>query len=174
MDHTPFPENPVFPRPQVRYFCDDGFEDLLERTPFEKYPEAKGINVQRASYDTYGAAVMDSFLQEWAYFGLLRECLRTRDIEFDVSDLVRSTDDGDKIVNSEYLPGLFDAPTGATRGDAGDAGSSNQSSAGDQRTIGVLRLVGSVLQTCMSQAEPVVDEVSWLSASKALHISISL
>ena len=83
MDHLPRVQHPVYPRLEVPYFCSetyayDGKGDLFDFPlrvgfSFEQFPK-----FLRGEYlpMTWNEAL--SFLQEWAFFGLLSETLHTR------------------------------------------------------------------------------------------------
>lgn len=107
MDHIPYPDHPVWPRPQVPYLCQDGFEEILD-LGFQHYPQLNDIDIETMNYDSVDSYKLDRFLQEWAFFGVLRECLALRGLPLLLEAFIRTDAAGTKTISTEVFTTLFD------------------------------------------------------------------
>lgn len=108
MDHLPRVQHPVYPQLEVPYLCSekyayDGKGDLfdfplrvgLSREQFPKFLRGEYLPM------TWNEAL--SFLQEWAFFGLLSETLHIVGLGFSKDDFIRKDDDGSQWITNKRL-----------------------------------------------------------------------
>jgi hypothetical protein len=108
MNHIPIPEH-FLPdhRIDVPFLVDD--QTAYDNKGFLNFPSRIAIPLQSIVLgDLRGTSSSDwiTFVQSWAYFGLLVEFFRTADIEVDVNEFLEapSEDNGELLVTSRELP----------------------------------------------------------------------
>ncbi|KAL2049019.1 hypothetical protein ABVK25_010690 [Lepraria finkii] len=92
MDHLPYPEDPAYSHLRVPYLVRNVYDDVFEEAGFNRYPEALGIDRENLTYEQYDANVLDPFLQEWVFFGLLSTVFGLRSIDIDHKRFIRRDD----------------------------------------------------------------------------------
>jgi hypothetical protein len=104
MDHIPKPRDPARQLIQVPYLAtgNNKYDDL----GFSGFPERKGFDVERLRRAEFQQDQWDDvllFLQEWFFFGMLREVLGGSGLVVDIEDFVRQAD-GQRFITTQLLP----------------------------------------------------------------------
>ena len=101
MEHLPKVKDPVRQLPSVHYFEESRFS--YTGPNLKDFPASVQTLLPPISSPKYRQQY-SAFVQQWLYFGPLHDILSIYEIPLDQSDFVRPTQDGRKLLNSEYLP----------------------------------------------------------------------